>query len=235
MNNVLLYTSIFGPYDELNEVPAQTIAYDARCYTDQDFKSVTWQVARRELEVDQDTMLTSRYYKINPVITDYEFCVYLDGSFQIASPDFLEFMLDNLTGNQIAFFKHPWRDCIYDEAEVCMTKPKYNHKDIRAQMEEYVNDRMPRHYGLWACGCFAFRNNQSVSSFRNLWWQELSTASTMDQISLPYLVRRHRFEKAVKTIDKDIYDNEYLTYVGHMTEYVAQQDPRMLGEIHPGC
>ena len=45
MSKVLLYTSIFGAYDELLEVPAQSIAHDSRCYTDQGFQSLTWQGA----------------------------------------------------------------------------------------------------------------------------------------------------------------------------------------------
>jgi hypothetical protein len=226
MSKVLLYTSIFGAYDELLEVPAQSIAHDSKCYTDQDFQSVTWQVAKRRLRFDNDTMLTSRYYKIAPVITGYDSCVYVDGSFQIGNPRFLEFMLDNLSGHNIVFFKHPWRDCIYDEADVCVTIAKYNHEDIQAQIREYGVDDMPRHYGLWACGCFAFRNNRSSLQFRNAWWRELERTSTMDQISLPYIVRKKGFENNFKTIDQDIYDNEYLNYVGHKTEYVAKQGRR---------
>jgi len=127
MSSVLLYTSIFGPYDELNEVPVQTIAHDTRCYTDQDFRSVTWQMDRRDLKFDHDPILTARYHKIDQVTSDYEFCVYLDGSFQITRADFMEFMLCNLNDHQIAFFEHPHRNCVYDEAEACLTIAKCNH------------------------------------------------------------------------------------------------------------
>lgn len=223
MSKVLLYTSIFGAYDELREIPAQTIAHDTRCYTDQGFESATWQVAKMRLKYDGDTMLTSRYYKIAPVISGYEFCVYVDGSFQISNPAFLEFMLDSLSSHNIVLFKHPWRDCAYDEADVCATIPKYNHEGITAQKDRYGREGLPKHYGLWACGCFAFRNDRRSLKFRSAWWRELERTSTMDQISLPYILRKRRFEKHVKTIDRDIYNNEYLTYVGHKTEYVSTQ------------
>jgi hypothetical protein len=157
---------------------------------------------------------------------DYELCVYIDGSFQIGHPRFVEFMLDNLYGHDMVFFKHPWRDCIYDEADVCVTIPKYNHKDINAQIERYRAEGMPRHFGLWACGCFAFRNNRDTASFRSAWWRELKRTSTMDQISLPYIVRKKQFENNIRTLNQDIYNNDYLTYVGHKMEYVAKQGRR---------
>ena len=78
---MLLYTSLFGPYDELAEVPAQTIAHESRSYSDQDSNSITWQIENRPLKFSHDPIMTARYYKIAQSFRDFEFCVYVDGAF----------------------------------------------------------------------------------------------------------------------------------------------------------
>jgi len=79
---------------------------------------------------------------------------------------------------------------------------------------------MPRNYGLWASGSFAFRNDRSVAKFRHAWWQEVSETSARDQISLPYAVRQKGFAENIKTIDEDVFDNKYIHWLGHKSESV---------------
>ncbi|HEV2827185.1 MAG TPA: glycosyltransferase domain-containing protein [Pyrinomonadaceae bacterium] len=212
---VLLYTSIFGAYDELCEVPAQTIAHDAKCHSDQDFNPRTWQIEKRPLKFNDDPILTARYFKIAQSIPDYEFCVYLDGAFEITRPDFLEFILAGLSHHQIAFLTHPHRSCVYDEAAVCQTIDKCDPNVVSKQIVRYANAGMPRQYGLWAAGVFAFRNSPAVFELRQAWWQELLKGSNRDQISLPYVIWRKNLAGHIDSINQDVFDSPYVRWRPH--------------------
>ena len=133
----------------------------------------------------------------------------------ITRPDFLEFMLSGLKHHQIMFFVHPHRSCVYDEAEVCQSITKCDPLDVRKQIAKYEKYGMPRDYGLWAAGCFAFRNSPSTFEFRQAWWQELSKTSKRDQISLPYVVWRNSFANNINSVDQDVFDNTYLRWRPH--------------------
>lgn len=214
-HSVLLYTSIFGAYDELREVPRQTVRHDARCYTDQDFRSGTWRIERREPAFASDPILSARQFKIAHPISGYETCVYLDGAFQILRSDFLEFMLSKLESHQFVLLAHPHRACAYDESEACLEFRKGEPGVIREQVTRYEVEGLPRKYGLWATGCFAFRNNEATYRFRQAWWNELRQTSNRDQISLPYVIWKTGVGSQIATTEEDVFDNRYIQWTGH--------------------
>jgi hypothetical protein len=215
MSDVVLYSSIFGDYEELKEVPTQTRSHDSVCISDQLFSSNTWNVVNAPLQFEDDPIVTSRNHKINGIGSEHEFCIYLDGSFQIVTDTFVEFMLEALSERDFAVFKHPWRDCLYDEVEECMSQVRHNSADLRAQADKYARCGMPKGFGLWATGCFAYRNNDLVRSFRRGWWEEFLRTSRRDQVSFPFVVWCMGFRQRVSTIELDIFDNELIRYSGH--------------------
>ena len=142
-------------------------------------------------------------------------CVYLDAAFEIIRPGFMEFMIGNLSQHDCVFLKHPQRNCLYDEIEICLTIPKCNHDDLHRQRDRYLAAGMPSNYGLWATGCFAFRNTALARELRRLWWAEMIQSSNRDQVSLPYIVWQNRFEPFIKTIELDVFDNSYVKWFHH--------------------
>jgi hypothetical protein len=207
---ILFYGSMFGNYDVLQEVPKLDKGCDKWIFTDGQYETKSWKIINPEPIADGDSMLNSRYHKLNYRIPeDYDYCVYLDTSFAVARPDYISFMLDQLGDKKLVFMKHPWRDCIYDETDVCLTMAKYDHTALKRQMGRYEKEGMPRHFGLWACGNFAFKNDKETKEFFKAWWDELSHESNMDQISLPYLAWKMNFKDKINTIDLDYYYNIY--------------------------
>lgn len=80
--NKIIYTVIFGPYEELKEPLVITPDWRYICFTDQPFMSTTWEV--RRIDAWPDKRMHSREYKINfdRYIDAYQ-SIYIDGSFQI--------------------------------------------------------------------------------------------------------------------------------------------------------
>ena len=77
------------------------------------------------------SILVKRWIKCTKRFNIYDIykkdSIYIDGTIElINNPDLL---LDVLGDNEIGFFKHPWCDCIYDEAKVLIDR-KHDKKDI---------------------------------------------------------------------------------------------------------
>jgi hypothetical protein len=53
--------------------------------------------------------------------------MYMDSNGRLLREDSVEYFMNLLGSNDILAFKHPDRDCIYDEAKVCKEKPKFKY------------------------------------------------------------------------------------------------------------
>lgn len=87
-------------------------------------------------------------------------------------------------------FRHPERDCIYDESiahrDLSMDHPEV----ISAHMGRYAEAGFPRHFGLHCSGWILRRRTAATEEMGRLWWHEVSTGSFRDQLSLDF-VRWH--------------------------------------------
>jgi hypothetical protein len=106
-----------------------------------------------------------------------------------------------LQGNDIAVFHHPWRNCIYDEHEPAKTRlDKKFHPLIDGQISRYHAEGMPRGFGLAECGVILSRDGDVTREFFNRWWAEVSTWSSRDQVSFPYVWWKMRDRIKVRLI-----------------------------------
>jgi hypothetical protein len=128
--------------------------------------------------------MDSRWYKLNPP-KDYDYTIWIDGSIRVFSRFFAEYMVDQAK-DRWAMFKHPWRNCLYDEAEESHDMRKYHGEPIMAQAEAYKKAGMPSNWGFWASGIICRRNDWG-DDLNALWWQEHEKWSFQDQISLSYV------------------------------------------------
>ena len=103
-------------------------------------------------------------------------------------------------------FEHPDRDCIYDEAKLSSTLPKYKGQRCLEQVAHYQKDGMPVENGLYACTVMARQGD--TSEFDNEWWQENLTWGYQDQISYAYLCWKH--DKYPNIFPFYQYHNEYI-------------------------
>lgn len=91
--------------------------------------------------------------------------------------------------HDIAASKHPDRDCIYDEVEVCR-KWSLDYDDrLRGQGEAYLQAQHPKHWGLWELGVLIRRRTPKMYQLGRMWWNEIQRHSIRDQISFPFIAR----------------------------------------------
>ncbi len=190
-------TAIYGAYDTLKPVmPQAGLDVDWVLVTDDPtFRGAA--LGWRVVYLPRPGVHPNRAAK-QPKLFPWEFTparrsVWLDASFRVTSPRFVAGALGCVDEiDPVGQFVHPWRDCVYDEAEASRALPKYAGEDFGDQAAGY-RDVMchPEHWGLWATGVIA-RSDHSDRRTRNLsdTWSELIDAGTFqDQVSQPVALR----------------------------------------------
>ena len=172
---MICYTCIVADYDDLKDpVPAE--GWEYICYTDDpELKSNVWDVQL----IDKP----QRYVKIK----GYEYvghdpALYIDGSIEIVG-DLNRFMM--AIRKEWSLWKHPARDCIFDEAQAVVDLKGLDKDEVMRQMERY--EAIPRHWGLGQTGVlFRDFSLEWVRKLSRLWYHEVANGFNRDQLSLSY-------------------------------------------------
>jgi len=194
-DDLIVYTALFGDYDELVDPPEKYDGCQFICFTNQrHLHSNIWDMRFVE-DCDLPFNMMNRRYKILPHIylPEYKKSLYVDSNIcLLKSPKTLSDKY--LTRFDFVAPKHFSRNCVYDEAKECIILLKDNKDLIREQMNRYKNLGFPRHFGL-SENNILLRNhlNADVVSLMDSWWQELSKETRRDQLSLPYVIWKSGF------------------------------------------
>ena len=206
---VAVYTTIFGGYASLYPLPKQSVDADFFCLTDHldpmyatassvNVESQKWKLIPVEYPTtDLPSRLRAKFFKLFPweafTLDQYDILIYIDGSIEITSPDFVRHCLDALGDQDMALYRHPQRDCIYDEAIASKPLNKYQSQNIDAQICFYTSI-FPRHGGLYACGVMVRRiQSASVRELMARWWWEIIKWTYQDQLSFPVVCKLSGF------------------------------------------
>jgi hypothetical protein len=205
----VVYTAIFGKYDTLRQPAPQDAPCDFICFTDSKMPSRvgTWRIIQVRPDPAVHPRMQAKYFKLlshrifpgGRLAARYapfsvrrraDLSIWIDASLQIKNPAFVTDMRDKLGSGNWAMFTHPDRDCIYDEALVSITMPKYQTLPILPQVEAY-RSTVPPHGGLYACGIIVRREPlaESLKQVNQRWWEENVKWTYQDQLSLPFVLR----------------------------------------------
>lgn len=185
---VALITACYGAYDPVRPLPEWHGFDDAVLVTDSREPVTGWRVHVEPR--DEHPRLAAKRPKMLPwLFTDCDAAVWLDASFEISSPEFSKWARWHLERDPFVVWRHPeGRLDFADEAAVCMDWPKYADYDLRGQVQAYLDDGMPRGWGLFACGTIGWRFEPEVKRLGARWYDEQVKWSVQDQVSLPYLL-----------------------------------------------
>ncbi|KKS22834.1 MAG: hypothetical protein UU81_C0047G0006 [Microgenomates group bacterium GW2011_GWC1_41_8] len=200
-NRTVIYTVIFGNYDELQEPAVLPPGCDFICLADKPQKSKHWQIRIMEMPVPGDLTRSNRRIKMlaHEYFPEYEYSVYIDGNVLIKG-DVNELIRDYLSDANMALYRHDSRDCIYAEAEaiIKLCKEKGYCQDdpaiIRKQMERYRKENYPLHNGLGTTMVLLRRHNEpDVRRAMEAWWDIERSESKRDQLSFNYIAWKQNF------------------------------------------
>jgi len=138
---IVIYTAMFGNYDDLIEPEFIDENIDYVCFTDNpSIQSDIWKVVLVE-EKYEDSNRAAKIYKILPhrYFSEYDYSIWVDASY-IIHKDLRELLIENMGEEGILFFPHNLRDSAYEDAKVCIQNNLDKPDLIEAQMERYKKE-----------------------------------------------------------------------------------------------
>ncbi len=182
---ISVLTSVTGGKDKLSEQQtkgeAQWIAYMEEPYTSM------WEM-KAAYNKCKDPRRNSRAPKLlSHLFCDSEYSIWIDGNMSLLKPP-EELVERYLKNHDLAVFKHPKRDCIYEEAIRVAKSELDDAETIIEQVSRYEKSGYAKHKGLYECGFLLRRHTPKVIEFNNFWWSEYSRGCVRDQISFAYSV-----------------------------------------------
>ena len=140
----------------------------------------------------KDDVMSAKMFKVLPhKLFSYN---YIDWTIWVDSNVILkvdpEFLVNKIPSNkEVGVFPHWDRDCLYEEAKVCIDEGLDSYSRIMPQIMEYKHEGFPRRAGLGMCFLIARKHTDRVAQLNEKWWAEICMGSIRDQISFPYVFR----------------------------------------------
>ena len=211
---IIIYTINLNDYDNYNELDFLNKDVKFIYIADKDVKIKGFSMRNIDYKsIHSDSGKAARYFKCNPNIIseDYDYSIYVDASFKIKNIDFHK-AIKSLGDFDIAQFKHPERNCSYEESKLLLTLGRFKdqHEQIKKQNTIYKQLGFPPNFGL-ACGGFIIRkHSDKVDRFNEMWWSEIKNGSKRDQVSEMFCVWESNVK--MKYIEGDIYNNKFVKF-----------------------
>lgn len=190
IENIIVYSCIFNNYDKIQEPLFIEPNVSYYLFSDKIIPNLKyWKLILIDYtKLDLDPQRAARLIKLNPnnFLPKHNISIWIDSCYQIRINNLKMFITLNLQDKDICLFKHPKRNCVYEEIKVCKEK-KLDHSNLlEKQQEKYLKEGFPRNFGLYHTAFLIRKNNEFTNKFNKLWWKELNKFSKRDQISFSY-------------------------------------------------
>lgn len=207
---IAVYTAIIGDYDDLKDPIVQSNC-DYICFADHNIKSNVWKIVSiSNLDLGRlSNVRKARYIKTHPhtLLKEYDKTIWVDANLFIKDD-----LLKLVDSSSFKLFKHPFRDCIYDEA-VALSTWHIDTQAINRWLEVLKREGYPKHAGLVETN-FMIRDNSEMSiELDECWWAVINSYSYRDQMSLNYLIWKYKYD--VNISDIVIRNSQYIELVKH--------------------
>lgn len=121
-----------------------------------------------------------------------------------------------LANHEMAVFRHPERDCAYEEIDVCVKLKKITQREGDKAKSHLALAGLPQHAGLYACGMIARRTMGILPALLSAAWFSLVKEVPRDQIWLPLVLHQiPGTKKRIRVIDANVFSNPWFHYKGH--------------------
>lgn len=157
--------------------------------------------------------------------TVYIYYIWLDCSYSMQHPDTIKWLLQQLGDKDVAVFLHDKRKTINEEADFLRYKlgrrsayltPRYKYELLEEQMQVINEDKTYTDDRLYVSSCLVYRNNDRVREMMVNWWYHTSRFHSIDQLSLPYVLRKSSC--SYQEIPDDITNFPYLTHTRYQNK-----------------
>jgi len=187
----IIYTVVTNNYDQLHPVePVPGWRY--LCFTDNlNMSSRGWELVK--FRDQMSGKLLSRKPKIlfYQYLPAHEYSIYVDANIRILShPD----ELIKRFPHDWTIWRHPSRNCIYDEAGAVVRLKKDTQGNVDNIVKFLKHHGYPANFGLSQNGIMIRKNEPHIKKLCGYWWDVVSNYSHRDQLSLHYIFWKHNFK-----------------------------------------
>jgi hypothetical protein len=187
---IAVITANLGHFDPIIDYIEQSLPYDFYKFTDESFpprfNSMTPRLQARIVKMFGWQMVPA-----------HDYYVWVDASTILSDKDSVKWFIEQCKDVDMAFFKHPHRNTIKEEADYLKERlrindpyivSRYKNELIDEQLaaikanEDFVDQK------LFASTVFVYKNNQKVQNVMFHWWYHTSRYHSIDQLSLPYVL-----------------------------------------------
>lgn len=212
----VIYTAVTGGYDDIWNPEYVSDDFDYICFTDDpNYKSDVWTTVLLDNDESLDNVRLARKCKCLALdlLKDYDYSIWLDGKFCIRSDP--RSLIDAYScGSGLLVFPHFARDCVYEEANACLTLKRGDPFEIEKQIKKIRESGYPEHNGMVDTGCL-IRNHhdEKLRIVMREWWEEIKNESNRDQLSFNYICKKNNYSYDLCNLN--LYDNIYLYNKNH--------------------
>lgn len=206
----VIYTAIFGNYDDLKEPGIVSDGWKYICYTDQPFTSSVWEIVHTPVPAGIDPQRYARWFKIMHWI-DWEYSMWVDAAFHI-----------NVNLNDwwartfelpFSCAKHPLRTCVYREIASCIANNRGMADELLRQQEAYKKEGVPDHNDrIITSGVLMRKNTPTCIQLCEKWWNEVAAHSVRDQVAFAKVSIGYK----IHTFVWDYSQSKELKYIKHI-------------------
>jgi len=210
---IVVYTALFGDGDRLWSVPpvavrgAQYVVFTEKPRREVGLWTYDYSWSRptiipgteevsppvpsweqRIVKASYGNRKTARYYKAmaHKVLRGVDVSIWVDANVRLLLPPD-EAVRRCAGGGDLATFKHPNRNCLFEEAKMCLMLGRGDKRLIKTQMKAYRRAGMPKGWGLPETRCLIRMHTKRIAELNEMWWKETKAHSARDQISLPFV------------------------------------------------
>jgi len=217
---IVLYTAIFGKYDNLLLPESIDPEVDYVCFTDRPRNDYgVWQMRAAPYHHPDPTRI-ARWVKTHPheLFPDHEIAVWLDANIILKGD--IRHYIEVVTSKDahLGLIAHPHRACFYDEAEACKRLNKDSAELIDKQAKQYRTAGLPLKQPLFETGFMVVPlGKQGISDAFHLWWQQIEQYSRRDQLGLAWVNYRYPDLNVVSLLPQgtSVRDHEDFRYFRH--------------------
>lgn len=186
---IAVVTSSIGTNNLLKPTPFKGVDYHAFVdNVDQDTEWIKHPIVDFSSDPRYKNRRNAKVYKILPFafLPDYDYYFWVDST-HILESDPYEVIDKYLNTSDVAVFKHPGQNCLYDEGREVI-KINFDHKNlVEDQLSFYKDMGYPEKNGLYELPVRVQRNTELTQRMGWMWWEQICMFSSRDQISFPFV------------------------------------------------
>lgn len=191
MPKFLILTSITGGKDSLITPSERFDDCDYVAFVDRKYPGEVWE-QRAAIEFSRiDPFSHRRNAKVFKVLScnlfpEYEYVFWQDGNHHLMKHP--REIIREYGDFDLLCFRHPDRDCSYDEALAVARWSLDLSENIIAQAKYYLSKGYPKGLGLYELSTFVKKRSGPVLQFEHMWWEQICKFSSRDQVSFPFVL-----------------------------------------------